>query len=53
MEDSMELGTLQNLIRERDRYTDILELLENGDIEKAKEKLKRNIESINEAIENK
>ena len=51
MEDEMELSAIQNLLRERDRLNDILELLENGEIEKAEKKLRRDINTITEALE--
>lgn len=51
--EEMELKTISDLMRERDRYIDILELLEEGEIEKAKERLKREIKTITEALESK
>ena len=53
MEDAMEFRTIQEALEERDRYKDILKLIESGEIEKAVELLKRNIDTIEEALENK
>ncbi len=50
-EKDMELRTLADLMRERDRLKDLLELLEAGDYEKAKEKITRDINTITEALE--
>ena len=53
MEDAMEFRTIKEALEERDRYKDILKLIESGEIEKAVELLKRNIDTIEEALENK
>ena len=50
-EESMELKTIADLIRERDRLNDLLELMEQGDIKKAIEKVRRDVQTINEALE--
>ena len=52
-EESMELETIADLMRERDRLNDLLELMEQGDIEKAIEKVRRDVKTINEALESK
>ena len=51
--DELELRTLSDLMRERDRLKDLLELLEAGETEKAKEKIRRDIQTISEIIESK
>ncbi len=51
--DEVELKTIADLMRERDRLKDLQELLENGDIENALRKIKRDIETITEALETK
>lgn len=48
-----ELQTITELMRERDRLNDFLELLEAGKIEEAKNKIKRDIRTITEALESK
>ncbi len=54
MEETMaELGMIEKLLTERDRWQDVLDLLEDGNIEKAKEKIRRNIRTIGEALESK
>ncbi len=52
-EEMAELATLERLIKERNHLTDLLELIQSGDIEKAMKILNRDIESINEAIKEK
>ncbi len=51
--DELELRTLSDLMRERDRLKDLLELLEAGETEKAKEKIRRDIQTISDIIESK
>lgn len=53
MEDQMELKTIADLMRERDRLKDLLELLEKGEIEETKKKIERDIKTITEALESK
>ena len=47
----MELRTLADLMRERDRLKDLLEMLDAGEYEKAKERIARDINTITEALE--
>jgi len=49
----MELKTIADLMRERDRLNDLLELLDKGETEEAKKKIKRDINTITEALETK
>lgn len=49
----MELRTIADLMRERDRLKDLLELLNAGEIQKAIEKIERDIATITEALETK
>ena len=53
MEDEMELKTIADLMRERDRLKDLLELIKAGEIEKAIERVERDIKTITEALESK
>ena len=53
MEEEMELRTIADLMRERDRLNDILEMLKAGDVQKAIEKITRDIKTITEALESK
>ena len=51
--EELELRTLSDLMRERDRLKDLLELLDAGETEKAKERIKRDIHcSDRDIIEN-
>lgn len=49
----MELRTIADLMRERDRLTDLLKLLEEGKFDEAKERVERDIRTITEALESK
>ena len=51
--EELELRTLSDLMRERDRLKDLLELLDAGENEKAKERIKRDIQTISDIIESK
>ena len=51
--EELELRTLSDLMRERDRLKDLLELLDAGETEKAKERIKRDIQTISDIIESK
>ena len=51
--EEMELKTIADLMRERDRLNDLLELLESDEKEKAIEKIRRDINTITEALESK
>ena len=53
MEDEMELRIVADLMRERDRLKDLVELMKAGEIEKAIEKAERDIKTITEALESK
>ena len=54
MEDQeMELKTIADLMRERDRLNDLLDLLKDGKTEEAKAKIERDIKTITEALESK
>lgn len=50
-EKEMELRTLVDLMRERDRLMDLLEMLDAGEYEEAKERIVRDINTIMEALE--
>lgn len=49
----MEPEAIVDLMRERDRLKDLLELLERGETEEAKKKIQRDITTITEALESK
>ena len=51
--EELELRALSDLMRERDRLKDLLELLDAGETEKAKERIKRDIQTISDIIESK
>ena len=48
--DEMELATIERLLKERDAKLEMIELLENGDIEKVIALLKRDVDTINESM---
>ena len=51
--DSMELATIERLLKERDTKEFYIELLKAGDTEKVIELLKRDVDTINESIKTK
>lgn len=53
MGEEMELKTITDLMRERDRLNDFLELIEDGKIEEVKRKIERDIRTITEVLESK
>lgn len=51
--DTMELATIERLLKERDAKEFYIELLKAGNVEKVIELLQRDVDTINESIKNK
>ena len=51
--DNMELATIERLLKERDTKEFYIELLKAGNTEKVIELLQRDVNTINESVQNK
>lgn len=52
-ETCMELATIERMLKERDHIDDLLYLINHGDIERVKELLERDKETINQSLDSK